>query len=56
MIPEIDENKNMSEVYKHLAKGMDDIKNGRYQDVDSAFDDILSFLDITYNCKDEEDI
>ncbi len=33
------------EVYEHLARGMEDIKNGRYEDIDVAFDDIFAFLD-----------
>lgn len=32
-------------VYAHLAQAMDDIKLGRVQDVDSAFDDIISELE-----------
>jgi len=32
-------------VYAHLAQAADDVKLGRVQDVDTAFDDILSELD-----------
>ena len=32
-------------VYSHLAQAADDVKLGRVQDVDAAFDDILSELD-----------
>lgn len=32
-------------VYAHLAQAADDVKLGRVQDVDAAFDDILSELD-----------
>jgi len=32
-------------VYAHLAQAMDDIKLGRVQDADDAFDDILSELE-----------
>lgn len=32
-------------VYTHLAQAMDDIKLGRTQDADSAFDDILGELE-----------
>ena len=45
----IDELEDRIEVYEHLARGMEDIKNGRYEDVDTAFDDIFSFID-EYNC------
>ena len=41
----IDELEAKIEVYEHLAQAMDDIKLGRYEDVDTAFDDIFSFLD-----------
>jgi len=33
------------EVYAHLAQAMDDIKLGRTQVLDAAFDDILAELD-----------
>jgi len=33
------------EVYAHLAQAADDVKLGRVQDMDGAFDDILSELD-----------
>ena len=32
-------------VYAHLAQAADDVKLGRVQDMDEAFDDILSELD-----------
>ena len=32
-------------VYAHLAQSMDDIKLGRVQDINSAFDDVLAELD-----------
>ncbi len=32
-------------VYAHLAQAADDVKLGRVQDIDAAFDDILSELD-----------
>ena len=32
-------------VYSHLAQAADDVKLGRVQEVDAAFDDILSELD-----------
>ena len=32
-------------VYAHLAQAADDVKLGRVQDVDAAFDDILAELD-----------
>lgn len=32
-------------VYTHLAQAADDLKLGRVQDMDEAFDDILSELD-----------
>ena len=32
-------------VYSHLAQATDDVKLGRVQEVDAAFDDILSELD-----------
>lgn len=32
-------------VYAHLAQAADDVKLGRVQEVDAAFDDILSELD-----------
>ena len=32
-------------VYAHLAGAMDDVKLGRIQDVDDAFDDIISDLE-----------
>jgi len=32
-------------VYSHLAQAADDVKLGRVQDIDAAFDDILSELD-----------
>ena len=32
-------------VYAHLAQAMDDIKLGRVQDADEAFDDILGALE-----------
>ena len=32
-------------VYSHLAQASDDVKLGRGQEVDAAFDDILSELD-----------
>ena len=32
-------------VYAHLAQASDDVKLGRVQDMDDAFDDILSELD-----------
>lgn len=32
-------------VYAHLAQASDDVKLGRVQDIDEAFDDILSELD-----------
>ena len=32
-------------VYSHLAQAADDLKLGRVQEVDAAFDDILSELD-----------
>jgi len=32
-------------VYAHLAQAADDVKLGRVQDMDRAFDDILSELD-----------
>ena len=32
-------------VYDHLAQAADDVKLGRVQDVDDAFDDILKDLD-----------
>ncbi|MDO4203594.1 MAG: type II toxin-antitoxin system Phd/YefM family antitoxin [Selenomonadaceae bacterium] len=32
-------------VYAHLAQASDDVKLGRVQDIDGAFDDILSELD-----------
>ncbi len=32
-------------VYSHLAQSMDDIKLGRIQDAESAFDDILGELE-----------
>lgn len=32
-------------VYDHLAQASDDLKLGRVQDLDEAFDDILSELD-----------
>jgi PHD/YefM family antitoxin component YafN of YafNO toxin-antitoxin module len=32
-------------VYAHLAQAADDVKLGRVQDVDTAFDDILSEMD-----------
>lgn len=32
-------------VYAHLAQGMDDVKLGRVQDADTAFDDVLAELD-----------
>ena len=32
-------------VYAHLAQAEDDVKLGRVQEVDAAFDDILSELD-----------
>ena len=31
--------------YAHLAQAMDDIKHGRVQDADEAFDDILGALE-----------
>ena len=36
---------NYSKFYAHLAQAADDIKLGRTQDIDAAFDDILSSLD-----------
>lgn len=33
-------------VYDHLAQAADDVKLGRVQDMDSAFDDILNELDL----------
>lgn len=32
-------------VYAHLAQGMDDVKLGRVQDADAAFDDVLAELE-----------
>ena len=32
-------------IYSHLAQAADDVKLGRVQEVDAAFDDILSELD-----------
>ena len=32
-------------VYAHLAQAMDDVKLGRTQEMDAAFDDILAELD-----------
>lgn len=32
-------------VYTHLAQAMDDVKLGRVQDADAAYDDILGELD-----------
>ncbi|MBO6246492.1 MAG: hypothetical protein J6N55_09460 [Anaerovibrio sp.] len=34
-----------AELYAHLKQAVDDVKSGRVQDVDEAFDDILSELD-----------
>jgi len=34
-----------AELYAHLEQAVDDVKSGRVQDVDEAFDDILSELD-----------
>lgn len=33
-------------VYVHLAQAADDLKLGRVQDIDDAFDDILAELDV----------
>lgn len=33
-------------VYAHLAEAMDDIKLGRVQDIDEAFDEIMNELDV----------
>ncbi len=32
-------------VYAHLAQAMDDVRLGRTQDMDAAFDDVLADLD-----------
>ena len=34
-----------AELYAHLEQAVDDVKSGRVQDVDEAFDDVLSELD-----------
>lgn len=41
----VDELEARLKVYAHLAQAADDVKLGRVQDMDEAFDDVMSELD-----------